>query len=175
MQVVTTCLADRNYPTTMLRKSYLQMLCKYFWKRPSSMFTVKRKKNNISLKNLLKLGLIPYAKLRWKFHVCINWWELVYICYVVYAKCNADGKTQKNIKKLILLVSFYLNLGKKFESSFFHPQRKKTLEVVGTFLWMSSHSIGIKVLIFRCVQYIQNILLRKCRLFSIHLMWKKSQ
>lgn len=56
-------LAGRNYPTTMLMKSYLQTLRKIiFLKRPTGMFTVKRMKNNISLKNLVKLGLILYAK-----------------------------------------------------------------------------------------------------------------
>lgn len=92
------------------------------------MFTMKRMKNNISLKNLLKLACILRAKKRRKFHVSINWWKLVYTLYVIYAKGNAGGKIQKNVKKLILLTPFYLKLGKKFESSFFPPREWKYLK-----------------------------------------------
>lgn len=142
-------------------------------KRPAGMFTMKRMKNNISLKNLLKLACILRAKKRRKFHVSINWWKLVYTLYVIYAKGNAGGKIQKNVKKLILLTPFYLKLGKKIWKFLFLPPGMEILKEVGTFLWMSKHSIGMKICMFQCVQYIQNILLRKGRhvlLFSMRFM-----
>lgn len=43
-------------------------------------------------------------------------------------------KYRKNIKTLILLVPFYLILGKKMKDPFSIPQRMEMLQVVGTFL-----------------------------------------
>lgn len=68
----------------------------------------------------------------------------MHTCYVIYAKCNAGGKMQKNIKKLILLARFYLNLGKKLKVHFSTPREWKCLKWWGPSCECPTTALGSK-------------------------------